>query len=215
MRRATRILTLLCAVCIVLFIGTRVAKADDLSISGALSISGTPGSQVFQFSNASVLATTPSPDDALNTLVSFSNAILISATGTQFSPTSGTFSVNSSGCASAGCMSGTVDWLSIAYNGTPSSFTMNVGLTGITGTTGTSSIIDNFLNSGTGNGLLTFQFTAPSLTSVNGLVLNGTPISTTFSATLTTPEPATLGLLGVGLLGLGLIGLSRKKRSEA
>ena len=206
---------MLFAVCVVLFMGTRIANADSLSIAGGLDISGTAGSQVFTFTNPFVTGSNPADIPIIGTLATLSSATLVSATGTQFMPSSGTFSVNPA-CDAVGCISGDVDWLSIVYGGTAGAFSMRLDLSNIGGTPGTDAAINDFLSTGQGSGVLTLNFTAGDFTSVSQLLGYGTPLTGgSFSASLTTPEPATLGLLGVGLLGLGLIGLSRRKRSEA
>jgi hypothetical protein len=100
MWRATRILALLFAVCVVLFMGTRVAKADDLSIGGSLTITPVGATQVFTFGNPTAVTvqnTTPFGDSALGAPVTIDQATLVSATGTQFSPATGNFSLGTCG----------------------------------------------------------------------------------------------------------------------
>lgn len=208
---------LVAAVAVFMVAASGISKADDIQIGGLVSFaptsssncaSPTTGCQSVTFSNLTVLATNPSESiNPSTTSVSFPTFDLgFWGSAATFNPMSGALSVSINGQT----LTGNIAWENLVATGS-GGFQLDVSLNGLTGG-GTDSVLGAFAAHGQGSGILTFQFTAGSLNSDQALVDSKTGLSNnSLSATLSTPEPASLGLFGIGLLALAFVYRRRLK----
>lgn len=218
MVRNLKLLGLVAVVAFVMTAASATSKADDLQIGGLINFNpvassdcttSPSGCQAVSFGNLSVEATNPS-EAVSSSSVSFPTFDLgYSGTAATFNPTSGPLSISLNGST----LTGNIGWENLVATGT-GGFQLEVSLDGLTGG-GSDPILGAFASHGQGNGLLTFQFTMQGMTSVSSLVASTVALpNNSVSATLSTPEPASLCLFGTGLLGLGLL-LRRRLQAAA
>lgn len=217
MLKNLKVFGLVAAVAVFMVAASATSKADDIQIGGLVSFSpvansqcsgSTTGCQAVSFSNLTVLATNPSePVNSSTSPVSFPTFNLGYWGGATFSPSSGALSITINGQT----LTGNIAWDSLVTTGS-GGFQLDVSLSGLAGG-GTDSILDAFTSHGQGNGILTFQFLAGSgITSDQALADSIAPLpNNSVSATLSTPEPASLGLFGIGLLALAFVYRRRLK----
>lgn len=207
MVKSFKLLSLIAAVAVVMAAASVTSKADSIQLAGLINFTPTAtsnctsspsGCQDVTFSGLRVLATNPS-EAVSSSSVSFPTFDLgWSGSAATFNPTSGPLSISINGSSA---LTGTIAWEGLSTMGV-GGFQLNVGLNGLTGG-GSDAVLQSFAANGQGSGILTFQFTTANLTSVMSLVDSSVALpNNSVSATLTTPEPASLGLFGIGLLGL-------------
>lgn len=219
MVRNLKLLSLIAAVAVVMMAASVKSKADDLQINGLINFtpvgtsnctSSPSGCQDVTFGSLSVAATNPS-ETITSSSVSFPSFDLgWSGTAATFNPTSGPLAISINGSSA---LTGDIVWESLMASGA-GGYQLDVSLNNLIGG-GSDPILNAFALNGQGSGILTFQFTIPSMTSVQSLVDSTVALpNNSVSATLTTPEPASLCLFGTGLLGLGLL-LRRRLQAAA
>lgn len=209
-----KLTTLIAVMALVLLCGG-IAQADDISFSGGVKITqgGTIGSPAvnFAFTGLTITPGTLGGDPLEGTSVSITPDSAFSFTSISgdvglFSPNSGTLSL---GNATLGTLVGDINFVLITQSGLPGSFSVQVSLSNVVITPGTSGTLASLVGSTSGEGVLTFQFTSPSGTTLNDLLhMNlgvGTlgsvsQINTSVSGSVAVPEPASLALLGTGLM---------------
>jgi hypothetical protein len=192
-----------------------IAQADDISFAGGVKIwqAGNSGSPAvsFAFTGMTITPGTLNGDPLEGTTVSITPDSAFSFTSISgdvglFSPNSGTLSL---GNATLGTLVGDIDFVLIKEAGLPGTFAVQVALSNIVITGGTSGFLNSIVGSTNGAGTLTFQFTAPSGTTLNDLLYMGTgsgtlgsltQVNTSVSGSVAVPEPASLALLGTGLM---------------
>lgn len=212
MVRSFKLLSLIAAIAVVMTAASVTSKADSIQLGGLISFSpvasssctsSPSGCQAVTFSNLNVLATDPSESvNSSTSPASFPKFNLgWSGSAATFNPMSGALSVSINGSAP---LTGNIGWENLMATGA-GGFQLNVSLNNLTGG-GSDPVLQSFVLNGQGSGILTFQFTAANLTSIAGLVDSSAALpNNSISATLTTPEPASLGLFGIGLLGLAFV----------
>lgn len=206
MLKKLKVLSLVAAIAVVMSAVSATSKADDIQIGGLVSFTpttcaGSPsGCQDVTFSNLSVAATNPGESiTSSSSPVSFPSFDLgWSGSAATFNPMSGALSISINGSAP---LTGNIAFESLLATGS-GGFQLDVDLNGLTGG-GSDPILASFAANGQGGGILTFQFTSGNFNSDWALVQSTSPLTdNSISATLTTPEPASLGLFGIGLLAL-------------
>lgn len=219
MVRNLKLLSLVAAVAVVMMAASVKSKADDLQINGLINFtpvgtsnctSSPSGCQDVTFGNLGVAATNPS-ESITSSSVSFPSFDLgWSGTAATFNPTSGPLAISINGSSA---LTGDIVWENLMASGS-GGYQLDVSLNNLIGG-GSDPILNAFALNGQGSGILTFQFTIPSMTSVQSLVDSSVALpNNSVSATLTTPEPASLCLFGTGLLSLGLL-LRRRLQAAA
>lgn len=219
MVRNLKLLSLVAAVAVVMMAASVKSKADDLQINGLINFtpvaasnctSSPSGCQDVTFGSLGVAATNPS-ESISSSSVSFPSFDLgWSGTAATFNPASGPLAISINGSSA---LTGDIVWESLMTSGS-GGYQLDVSLNNLTGG-GSDPILNAFALNGQGSGILTFQFTIPSMTSVQSLVDSSAALpNNSVSATLTTPEPASLCLFGTGLLSLGLL-LRRRLQAAA
>lgn len=206
MVKKLKVLSLVAAIAVVMSAASATSKADDIQIGGLVSFApttcaGSPmGCQSVTFSSLSVLATNPAePVTGSTSPVSFPSFDLgWSGSAATFNPMSGALSISINGSAP---LTGNIAFESLIATGA-GGFQLDVGLNSLTGG-GSDPVLAAFAANGQGGGILTFQFTTGGFNSDLALVQSTATLpNNSISATLTTPEPASLGLFGIGLLAL-------------
>jgi len=192
-----------------------IAQAEDISFSGGVKIKqgGTSLAPAvnFTFSGLTITPGTLGGDPLEGTSVTITPDTAFSFTSVSgdvglFSPNSGTISL---GNATLGTLVGDIDFVLRAASSIPGSFSVQVALSNLVITPGSSGTLSSLVGTTNGSGVLTFQFTAPSGTTLADLLMMGTgvgslgtrtEINSSVSGSVAVPEPASLALLGTGLL---------------
>jgi hypothetical protein len=194
-------------------------RADTINIGGVVNISpdstlmscaaGSTYCQDFSFSNLAVVQPVdPSSDTAIVGAVVTLPWFGLGWNGSMvtFAPPSGTVMVSYSGNS----LTGTLTWTKFLATGS-GGYQADLGLSNMM-QTGTDPIFADFASTGVGNGVLTLQFTGMPQT-LTDLFQNQNNLSTSLSGTLSTPEPASMALMGGGLIALSLVARKRRKNS--